>query len=201
MKFTQKLQVGILFFFACGVIVGSLYAVSPEGETYYTKANIWYEDTTKPIIINYHKGTIIPVGTKVKIDAFAKNEIKFTTELGVTLVFLNASKYSTIKLQELFDRYFSKENVLAGWGGLYTKFSGKEKEDIKKGIIAEGMSKEAVLMAYGYPPSHRTAALTNDEWAYWNSRFVSFRVIFKNNRVNSIERGVRRTEEEGAKTK
>jgi len=56
---------------------------------------------------------------------------------------------------------------LADWGGLYSKFNGEEKENIKKGTIAEGMSKEAVLMAYGYPPSHRTAALASDEWAYW----------------------------------
>jgi len=195
MRFTQKLVAGILFFLVCGFIVGALYAAGPEGETYYTKANIWYEDAVKPIMVNYHKGSMIPVGTKVKIDAFKKNEIKFTTESGVTLVFVNAGKYSTIGLQELFVRYFSKENVLAGWGGAFAQFSGKERENIKDGKIDKGMSKEAVAMAYGYPPSHRTPSLSSDEWAYWDSRFVSFRVVFKNNRVSAIERGVRREEE------
>jgi len=153
------------------------YAAAPEGETYYTKANIWYENA-KPIKVNYHRGTMILVGTEVKIDAFKRNEIKFTTSSGVTLVFQNDPKYSTINLQKLFDRYFSKENILTARGGLYRKFSKKEKEHIKEGTIEEGMSKEAVLIAYGYPPSHRTTALTSDEWAYWDSRFSSFRVIF-----------------------
>jgi hypothetical protein len=57
---------------------------------------------------------MIPVGTKVKIDLCKKDKIKFTTSSGVTLVFWNAPKYSTISLQELFDRYFAKENQAGG---------------------------------------------------------------------------------------
>jgi hypothetical protein len=183
---------GVIVFTLVSLCMFAIAHAAAEGESVFTKANIWYEDTGKPILINYHVGTMIPVGTKVKIDAMGKDTIKFTTGSGVTLTFQNAKKYSTITLQELFDRYFSKESVVKGWGGVYGKFNGKEKDNVKKGTIAEGMSKEAVAMAYGYPPSHRTAALTSDEWAYWDNRYASFRVVFKDNRVSAIERSAPR---------
>ncbi|MFA5087665.1 MAG: hypothetical protein WC552_01370 [Candidatus Omnitrophota bacterium] len=196
MGFRQKLVVGVVLVLACGFAASAAQAAAPEGETYYTTANIWYEDAEKPISVNYHKGTMIPAGTKVKIDLCKKDKIKFTTESGVTLVFLNSSKYSTIKLPELFDRYFSKDNPTGGLNIFFSKFNAKEKENIKKGTIAEGMSKEAVLMAYGYPPSHRTPDLKSDTWAYWDNRFVSFRAVFKDNRLIAIEHSAPKKEKE-----
>ncbi len=190
MKLRQKLFAGMLGVLAGVYIFVAAGVAAPEGETYYTKSNIWYEDAAKPIMVNYHKGTMIPVGTKAKIDVFKGDIIKFTTESKVTLTLLNSPKYSTIKLQELFDRCFSKENP-AGLIGMFSKFNAKEKEAIKSGEINEGMSQEAVLMAYGYPPSHKTPDLKSNTWAYWDNRFVGFWVIFKDGRVSSIERGRR----------
>lgn len=178
----KKVIAVTVFFIVSLFVLNSAYAVSP-GETYYTKCNIWYEDAAKPISVNYHKGAMIPVGTKVKIDACKGRKIKFTTDKAVTLTFVNDPKYSSISLQELFDRYFSKGDV---W--TFFKFNAKERANIEKGTIAVGMSKEAALAAYGYPPSHQTPNISSDTWKYWNSRFVNFLVIFKDNRVSEIER-------------
>lgn len=43
-----------------------------------------------------------------------------------------------------------------------------------------GMRKEAVLMAYGYPPDHRTPSLDGDTWVYFKGLYVPFTLQFEN---------------------
>ena len=45
-------------------------------------------------------------------------------------------------------------------------FSKKERNAVKRGFLVGGMSKEAVLMAYGYPPEHRTPSLDSNDWTF-----------------------------------
>jgi hypothetical protein len=96
------------------------------------------------------------------------------------------SKGGTV-IQDYFKQYFSEENPL-GEGGPFQNISADEQTNIKKGKIAVGMSKAAVLMAYGYPPGHKTPSLEGDEWIYWKDRFVNEPVYFKDNKVSQIGR-------------
>jgi hypothetical protein len=154
---------------------------------YFTKANIWYEKPESILSVNWHLGAILPVGTRVIIVRRSGNEIKFRNIAGADFTLINAVKYSTINLEKLFNQYFSKEDV-TGEGCIISKFTKEEQENIKNGTIAEGMSKEAVLMAWGYPPSHRTPNLVVDLWTYWENRLVRHLVYFSNNKVTKIER-------------
>jgi hypothetical protein len=151
-----------------------------ESKIYYTKANIWYESPEK-ILPMYHKGNMLLVGTKVKILHCSNSRIKFVTDNGREFVLVNAAKYSTIGLKEFFEQYFSETNVLIENGPFYA-FSKIEQENIKNGLIVPGMSKEAVLMAYGYPPSHATN-ISSNTWFYWKSKFRRFPVYFKDNKL------------------
>ena len=162
--------------------------ISPVGGAYYTKVNIWYEDPEEILSTNYHKGTIISVGSKVKITDYKGTEISFTKEdlAGVKFTIVDVPKYSLVSMGELFSHYFSKDDPRAS-GGEFSKLSGREKENIEKGSLTEGMSKEAAIMAYGYPPKHKTPDLTNDIWYYWNSRFSTKEVTFRNNRIIKID--------------
>ncbi|MEW5802672.1 MAG: hypothetical protein AB1847_11290 [bacterium] len=170
-------------------LAGESNAVStnPEGRTYYTKVNIWYEDPSRIFSTNYHKGNIIPVGTQVKIRSFRMDQIQFTDESEATVyTLIYMSKYSQVTMKELFDQYFSEGNVMAE-GGEFTKFTKEEQDNIKMGTIAEGMCREAVLMAYGYPPKHRTPSLSNNMWTYWNNRFDTVVITFQDDRVQNIK--------------
>jgi hypothetical protein len=162
--------------------------ISPVGGAYYTKVNIWYEDPEEILSTNYHKGTIIPVGSNVKIVDFGSNRISFTKEdqAGVKFTIIDVTKYSLISMKELFNNYFSKDDPRAP-GGEFSKLSGREKENIEKGSLAEGMSKESAIIAYGYPPKHKTPDLVNDIWYYWSSRFHTEQVTFKDNKITKIE--------------
>jgi hypothetical protein len=156
-----------------------------EGKTFYTAANIWYEKPDKILSTNYHRGTILPVGTKVTVTEVRGKKIRFIDARGVGFAIEFVKKHSSaeIDLWAYFGRYFSTKNPL-GKGTPYQGFSEKEKRNIKSGEIAVGMSKEAVLMAYGYPPAHRTPSLEADQWVYWISRFINRPVVFHNGRVS-----------------
>jgi hypothetical protein len=174
--------------FASGIVVlataSLLHAADSARVAYYTKVNIWYENPAKIVSTNYHRGVIIPYGSKVNIISKGGNKIKFTVEdqAGITFVLTNVSKYSLISLDELSKLYFSEEDPKAR-DGEFSRFSAKEKENIENGTIEPGMGKEAVTAAYGYPPRHRTPALTSNVWNYWDARSIRRVVSFKNNRV------------------
>ncbi len=177
----RLLAVGIVVFAATSL----LPAANVESAAYYTKVNIWYEDPAKILSTNYHRGAIIPYGSKVNILSKSGEKIKFTIEnqAGVTFVLTNARKYSLMTLDELFAQYFSEKDPKSENMG----FSGREKENIENGTLAEGMSKEAVIAAYGYPPRHKTPALTSNLWTYWDARSIRRLVTFKNNKLTKHE--------------
>lgn len=66
-------------------------------------------------------------------------------------------------------------------------FDEIDQKGIREGKALEGMSKQAVLLAIGYPPEHETPSLEEDRWRYWESTFDKVDVIFENGRVSKIE--------------
>lgn len=164
------------------------YAATATSEAYYTKVNIWYENPEKILSTNYHRGAIIPFGTKVNITNQAKEKISFTADdqPGIKFNLINVPRHSLVSVTELFKQYFTQDNPKAS-NTEFSKFNAKEKENIENGTLAEGMSKEAVVASYGYPPKHRTPALTSNLWTYWDAKILKKLVTFKNNSVNKIE--------------
>ena len=158
-----------LFFLSVLLLAGSgfvsaLVGYGAEGETYYTRMNIWHEGGKKIMSTNYHKGIIIPAGTEVEILKKGK-KIKFHDKTtGIEHKVKLVKDYTNLTQEEFFDRYFSKENILKG--AQYASFSDLEKNNIKNGTLEKGMSKAAVLVAYGYPPTHRTPSLDGNSWTF-----------------------------------
>jgi len=134
-------------------------------------------------VINYHWGTMLPVGTKVSVSRLESDKIVFNKEDDLTYVNFTIAKgrrYVDIDDDVLLKRYFSDTNPFEG--ERFSKFSDEEKNNIKEGKIAAGMSKDAVVMAYGYPPTDKTPNLTDDVWQYRAGR-VSFKIIFKDDKI------------------
>ena len=186
----------VISFYACLLISSTVLADnsgtktknSLDGKIYFTSVNIWYENPEKIPSTNYHKGTKLPIGTKVKIISVGKRKIQFIpVDTTATFTIVQQRRFSKIELKELFDRYFSRKDIL-GQEGYFHDLTEKEKECVKKGCITPGMSKVAVIMAYGYPPSHKTPLLSSDVWHYWQSRFQNVLVHFKDNKLYKIER-------------
>lgn len=182
-KNPRQISLGLLFLIA-GSTAFSAAAFAANPGAYYTKTNVWYEKPKKILSTNYHKGVMIPAGTEVEVISNSRKKIKFREKpSGIAFTVKLIKKFTNLNADEFFDRYFSKENVLSG--SQYNSFSAMEKENIKAGTIKEDMSKEAVLMAYGYPPTHRTPSTSDNTWTYWKSRLGNFSVQFKDNKVVS----------------
>jgi hypothetical protein len=185
MKLSAKLFIAIylaLFVLSIG------YAGTTATETYYTKVNIWYEDPGKILSTNYHRGAIIPFCSKVKIVKQTKDKIIFTVDdqPGIAFILINIPRHSLENAEMLFKQYFTQNNPKAE-NEEFNKFSAKEKDNIENGTLTEGMGKEAVIVAYGYPPKHKTPAQTSNLWTYWDARYVRKLVTFKNNVVIKLE--------------
>jgi uncharacterized protein YdeI (BOF family) len=159
------------------------------GQTYYTQANIWHVYTESKISSNnFHRGEVLSLGAKVNIEKCGDAEIKFTDNSGKIYI-LVLDRRNVIDLITLFNRYFSKENVMAEGGSFY-KLTEQEQENIKKGIIDYGMCKEAVLMAYGYPTPFKefTPDIKNNQWQYYlENNLRRTTVYFQDDKIVKIE--------------
>jgi hypothetical protein len=188
MKKNYKVIISLVLMFVLALACSPLYAESISGKTHYTRTNIWYENPNDILSTNYHRGAILPVGTKVSIHNIKNRRIQFTPDgSGQLFTLINVTKTSTITTEELFSKYFSTEPVGIGTGDYY-QVTEADRENIKTGTIAIGMSKKAVLMAYGYPPTHKTPLLTSDIWYYWYARLHEVIVYFKDDKIFKIEK-------------
>jgi hypothetical protein len=155
-----------------------------EAVAQYLACNIWYQDSIISSI-NYKRGLVLGAGTEV-----AKVKIS-VGEAGA----LRGHQIITFTVKET-DREFSIKflpNYFPGWDVSDFRdahFTTKPFEELTKGMtksevaaIADaklkvGMSKEAVLAAYGYPPRHRTPSLKDNVWTYWTSTFRTREIFF-----------------------
>ena len=154
------------------------------GHEYFTSVNLWREKGKEIFSTNYHVGEIIPVGTPVRILKNESGRIEFSTDTDKKCTIVHVTRHSRIGFDALFNRLFTKADVLAP-GGLFHKLTMKEKKAVADGTIIPGMSRKAVIMAFGYPPSHKTPDLEGGTWIYWLSRWRTVTVVF--NESDSVQ--------------
>lgn len=159
-----------------------------EEKAFYTRVNIFYEKARRIASTNFHKGKLLPAGSTVTIVFAEGREIEFRDSAGGTYILVLMKKHSMegMSLRAYFDQHFSVEDPLRK-DGPYGKFTDTERWNIKNGTIEKGMSRTAVLAAYGYPPSHETPSLEDDKWTYWvESLRKPVNVYFRDERVYRI---------------
>lgn len=144
----------------------------------YTAYNIWYENPKKIYSINYKKGNLIPAGSEVdnlKLD-FMQKSLEFrVVEFNQVYKILFESKYfPNLDLWKFKDLTLTENNL----DQLTKDMTSIDIDGIKNARIIKGMSKAAVLIAYGYPPTHLTTTLDMNIWIYWRSRWAKNLVEF-----------------------
>ena len=168
----------VVFVVACG-------KASPiehhEGTTVYTQIGMWVEGNAHNTT-NYSQGVHIPINTRVEIqDSNPEAIVFYIPDMDERVRLVNARQYTQLDIEGIFDRYFGTEQVsLDG-------FNRSTRQAIERGQIEIGMSKDAVLLARGYPPAHETPSTDHDTWTYWRHRFGRQLVHFENGRVSEIE--------------
>ena len=130
--------------------------------------------------VNYQYPDMIPLCTPVNIESVDSRQAIFT-------VIATGQRYTyqfTRHLREPVDVHISKY-----FGGSCPDYSSLPQQDqagIQAGQVMQGMSKQGVLLAIGYPPDHRTPTLDQDVWTYWGGNRRAFQVQFQNGYVAGI---------------
>jgi hypothetical protein len=161
--------------------------INPIGQIYYTNVNIWYTNPKKISSHNFIDGIILPIGTKVKILSYRGRTIEFSSDPEPILSMSN-SVGSGISLETYFERYFSKEDTLTE-GSIFSKLTNEEKTSVKEAKVKGGMSKESVLISWGYPPPRWVVnPMVSNIWQYLgaNENWL-YRISFVNGKVFRIE--------------
>jgi hypothetical protein len=173
------------FLFACAGRPAPDVAAAPDAaaapdQTRYTAHSFFY-DKGKHLTTNYRTGTLVPINTKVRIVSSGSKNIKIElAEGGQAIEIENVANYSGQDTSGILGRMFSPAPIDL------SRFSDQDRSLILTGQVGVGMSKEAVLLALGYPPSHKTPSLESDAWTYWRNRFVTFVVEFENGKVARV---------------
>jgi len=151
------------------------------GQTRYTCCNMHYEH---PEIsdANYQVGTLIPMGTRVQILKVGNDSITFQPAGG-----------SPMSLEVRYGKGTSIDEYLARWfpttdpHTALDKVPVKRRKLIEQGSVESGMTRQEVLMALGYPPSHRTPSLTQNDWHFWQNRWHQYVVFFDGDKVDRVQ--------------
>ncbi len=161
------------------VLFASLCAPSAWAQRMYTAYNMWYEKPDHLYAINYKKGTMIPAGTEVSDVGVSQDRrpmIVFTTVKDGQMfkVEFEEKYHPGFSLTDYTQKMFTSKSLSELTKGM----SKEETQAIKDGKLVVGMSKAAVIVAYGYPPEHATANTESNRWTYWLDRFRKKVVYF-----------------------
>ena len=177
----RKLALVVLAVVCCVSFIGSVYAAALErGEMVYVRSNLHADGNT----ILWHNmrlyKTLIPVGTEVKIDRSA----------GWRTTFVTVDTNKTFRLvadANQWDKFFVKDKKEIG----LERLSSDKKDQVEKGDVVVGMTKEEVFASKGCPgyiawgkkteKNSLNEIMQSDKWYYLtNSRGHDVMVTFAN---------------------
>jgi hypothetical protein len=172
-----------------GVLGGALSGCSRptayviEGDTMvYTLTNL-HPDERRGLAysLNYQQDGLIPVCTQVNIDSVNQQELRFTVSgTGRQYRYL-----FTRHLRDAIDMHMSR--YFGPNCPDLTALSEADRVGIQQGQVFQGMSKQGVILAIGYPPEHQTPSLEADQWSYWRNSHSRFQVYFVGGLVSGIQ--------------
>ena len=149
----------------------------------YTLVNL-HPDDEELSSVNYLDGDeLLPLCTPIRVT--------FLNTEGLIFTALNTGKEYEYEFHDTL-KESPAEHVAKFFGtscnaAVVASFGPVDQQGIREGKVLEGMSKQAVILAVGYPPEHQTPNLNADTWRYWEGRFDTVEVIFKDGRVVEID--------------
>lgn len=150
----------------------------------YTLVNLHPDENNQRLYsVNYLQAGLIPLCTKVSIESVSSRRMVFRLADGgrqYTYLF-----HSTLRepISKHLDRFFGKTCDKKK----IERMSKADREGILQGRVSPGMTKDAVILAIGYPPEHATPNLEANAWRYWKSRFDTILVHFEEGKVVRIQ--------------
>jgi hypothetical protein len=151
----------------------------PDG---YTCCNLHY-DYDRISDANWRNLPMIPAGAKIRVVEYGVN--RATVEIDGKPIKI-AHDYG--RDRESVETYVRKLIVLQDPKALIATYPIEVRDAIFRGIVIQGMTREQVIIAAGFPPTHRTFTLEANVWHLWGSRNGRYEVHF--NEEGTVERVV-----------
>jgi len=150
------------------------HAAGPELSG-YTCCNLFY-NVDRISDANWSSTTMLPAGTPIRTVTYLAYSIEVQVgEAGyVRSMFLDQDYGRNQGLADWARKLIVQEDPrlnVASW-------PAPARNAIRTGKIAVGMTKEQVIVALGYPPTHETPFLNAAQWRYWYGRFDDFLVTW-----------------------
>lgn len=165
--------------YGCGTHIENPY----RNEEIYTRLNMRYHaGKRRGSYIAYKSWNLLPVNSKVRISGIRSNGFMMKLPSGEIVSYIYNQKWGRKPIIEILPLLFADTDVSAR----ISKFNEIEQEGIKNGEAEVGMSKEAVLVALGYPATHRTPSIEENIWEYWQTGRKVYSVEFESNRVSQV---------------
>jgi SmpA / OmlA family len=143
-----------------------------ESRNLFTCCNLHYE-TENVSDANYWAGEELPAGTPVHVDKVTADSVTFTGG-GATLTLTH--EYGTA--QESLQQYIDKVLVPTDPRARIAAYPAAVRRAIHSARVERGMTREQVIAALGYPPTHHTPSVQDKEWTYWYNHWASYEVVF-----------------------
>lgn len=163
-------------------------ACALEKQKLYIAYNIWLHKGGNMKFINFKSGSeFIPAGTEVKEVEIVEPPSGTYEDPYVTFTRVDNKKKYAIHFERRYHPHKSIEDYKEmtftpkNSSELTKGFTENELAAITKGTVVDGLSREAVLVSYGYPPEHRTNVQSDNTWTYWMSKRQQKRIAFDGN--------------------
>ena len=154
-----------------------------DNQSRYLCCNVWYEhDEINDVL--YQWGTKIPFGTRVQIIKVGKDDVTFQAEGHPKLKLELRYGAKVLSIDDYVNRIFVVDDPRPK----LKKVAATTVKQIEEGRVVDGMTRDQVLMAVGYPPAHRTPSLGQSDWHFWQNRWHQWLVNFDGDKVSSVQR-------------
>ena len=155
----------------------------------YTAYNIWKWGGYNNAFINFKGGrSMIPAGTEIKARPLIfENQPYNNNQLHPQHVLYKTLPDNKNHRIHFVLRHHRKKTIKDYMGYTFTPknfeeltvgMTEAEIDAIKKGVIVDGMGKEAVLICYGYPIERHTRSLDSNVWIYYMNARTQKRIQF-----------------------
>lgn len=132
--------------------------------------------------LNYVGGDLLPRCSEVYLENVNEDNLVFNRN-GQRHHF-RRNRHTPESFHHVIRNYFGtrcSDSELADLGPL-------DRDGIASGKVGIGMSKQGVIYAWGYPPTHATPDLSSNKWIYWLSRSNRVAIHFDHNeRVKRVQ--------------
>ncbi|MFO0596707.1 MAG: hypothetical protein U0228_15425 [Myxococcaceae bacterium] len=155
------------------VLAVGFASTAQAGQIVYAQGNFFLAKNSLSAV-NYRSGTMIPLGAKVEVLKTSDDEVKCkVVDTGTEFEFVGHKSLGK-SARDLFKGFFAEADPAPKLAAL----PADQQKAVRAGELTIGMSREAVLMAMGPPPPHKTASLEAPKWIYWQSKMAQLEVNF-----------------------